>query len=259
MLNALLIATSGYNITLAQVVGPASAAYGGNVAFDISLSWVNFVPAEDTSVIATFDLVGVPVNNIACSIPSICTIVGQNLSISYTPLNPITDLSVNLTVSGVLSTSNPTFSSVVALLMAQVTNSTTTTVTKLSDLSVVIDSPSTIIAGNSITYSITVKNYGPSDAFSATVSDFWYTNSLFNLTQTGSWSCTALTLGASCSPSASTMNVVALVDLQVNSSALIVLITSVAGTSRATINTNATIAIESGATEVPYDHLQSYL
>jgi len=250
LLSTLIFTTAGYNITVAQITAPSTVNYGESISFNLDLVWENFTVPEDSTIFGSFQLIGVPIQNLACSSPSLCTIIGQSLSISYAPSNPTTDLSISFTVSGTLAASDSIYTSIVATLTAQITNTTTTAVSKLSDLGISINSVSTVVAGKSITYSITANNGGPSDAFGATVSDFWYTNNLFDLNQSGSWTCTPLDLGASCSPSSSTMNVVALVDLKVNSSVLIVLVAPVASSSTNTLNTNATIVIESGATEV---------
>ncbi|MEO5561353.1 MAG: ExeM/NucH family extracellular endonuclease, partial [Dokdonella sp.] len=79
------------------------------------------------------------------------------------------------------------------------TGTATTTVSASANLSTsVVDSPDPVVAGNNLTYAITLTNAGPSNAATASLSDTLPTGTTFvSQTTPAGWSCTTPAVGAS--------------------------------------------------------------
>jgi len=100
----------------------------------------------------------------------------------------------------------------------------TTTISTSADLSLTkSDAPDPVVAGNNITYTITLNSSGPSNATNVALSDSVPANTTFvSLTQPGGWNCTTPAVGAtgainctiaSFSPGSSMFTMVVAVDI----------------------------------------------
>ncbi|HEY58710.1 MAG TPA: sortase, partial [Anaerolineae bacterium] len=126
------------------------------------------------------------------------------------------------------------------------TASDTNTANAQADLSVTKDDGLTVVApGATVTYTITVRNAGPSDALNATVSDA-------KPTQIASWewTCTA-TGGATCSGSAGpiTSNFTDTVDLPAGSSITYTVTASIASSATGDLTNTVSVATPAGVTD----------
>ena len=117
---------------------------------------------------------------------------------------------------------------------------TTTTVTASADLSIsVSDSPDPVGAGNTITYSITVANGGPTVAASAAMADTLPAGTTFaSLVTPSGWSCTNPAVGAG-----GTVNCATVGTMPIGTSVFTLVVTVAAATPAGTvINNTATVS-----------------
>ncbi len=116
----------------------------------------------------------------------------------------------------------------------------TTTVSAIADLSITkTDSPDPVGAGNTLTYTITVSNAGPSVAASASMTDTLPVGTTFaSLTSPGGWSCTFPAVGSGGTVACSTLGT-----MPIASSAFTLVVTvSPAAASGSTITNTATVS-----------------
>ena len=231
---------AGANITYTVVVtnnGPASAS---------SVTFTEAIPANTTFVSAgvTSGTAGwtcpPPTSSISCTIPTFAA----GASTTFTVIVKVnagtasgTVITDTANVSSATSDPNPSSNSATANVVVATAGQADLAVTKTG-------TPNPVLAGNSITYAITVTNNGPAAAATVTLTDTLPANTTFVSISTASgWTCTAPSGGTEkCtnpSVAASTSGMFTLV-LKVN-----------AGTSPGTVITN-TVNVSSATTTDPF-------
>ncbi len=238
--------------------GPSALTPGASVSYSVlirnagpsSANGTNFtdnVPAAITGVSASCSA---PTGGAVC--PASVNVAANAVSGSV-PVLPAGG-SVTIVISGTVSASaSGTVVNTAALTLpagvtdpdlANNSSNTAGTVSPNADLSVVKTGPATISAGGTITYSITVRNLGPSDVANASFTD----NSPADLSGV-SLTCTTTTGGASC-PTAvaiSGTNLSATLPLlPVGSSITLQITGTVSGSSTGNITNSASVTNPSG-------------
>lgn len=163
--------------------GPPTVTAGSNVSYTITVT--NSGPSDATGVSLTdslppdLTLVSMTQN----SGPAFnCT--GTTCTIATFPLGATTTFTLvahvasSATTTPVSNTANVSATSGDPNSLNDM-SSTSATLTRSADMSVVKSGPATIIAGTNITYTVTVTNGGPSDALNATMSDTTPPNTTF--------------------------------------------------------------------------------
>jgi len=182
--------TAGNNLTYTITVdnaGPSNAA---------SVSLSDTLPAS-----TTFVSISSP-GGWSCTTPAVgatgtvtCTMA------SFAAGSAVFTLTVNVdpsTASGTVITNNATVSSTTSdPNTGNETGTATTTVDTSADLSVSkVDTPDPVSPAANLTYTITVNNAGPSNAFTVSLSDTLPTGTTFvSLAPPGGWSCTTPAVG----------------------------------------------------------------
>jgi uncharacterized repeat protein (TIGR01451 family) len=183
--------------------GPGSVTAGSNASYTVtvmnngpsdasSVALTDAVPAGSTFVSVTqgsgpvFSCTAPPVGGtgtVSCSIATLAANASATFTITLKANSNATGINNIATVSSSSSDPSSTNNSATAV----------TTVNALADLSVTKSGPSTVVAGTTVTYTITVANAGPSPASSVSLSDAIPGGTVFrSFTQTSgsAFSCT---------------------------------------------------------------------
>jgi len=229
---------AGSNLTYTITVGNAGPSVATNAALDDTL------PAGTTFVSLSNP------GGWSCTTPA----VGASGSINCTaPSFPAGSGVFTLVVNVGLAVANGTVLSNTATVSSSTTDpnsgnnsaTATTTVTASADLSVTMtDSPDPVGAGNTITYSITVANAGPTVAASAAMTDTLPAGTTFaSLVTPAGWSCTNPSVG-----SGGTINCSTIGTLPVGSSVFTLVVTVAPATAAGTVISN-TATVSSPTTD----------
>lgn len=225
--------TAGTNLTYTITVSNA----GPDVAS--TASWSDTLPAGTT-------FVSLPaVAGWSCTTPAVGaggTVSCSNASfaIGSAVFTLTTAVASSVTAGTVLSNTATVTSATGDGNTANNSATATTTVSAIADLSITkTDSPDPVGAGNTLTYTITVGNAGPSVAASASMTDSVPVGTTFaSLTSPAGWSCTFPAVGSSGAVACSTLTT-----MPITSSVFTLVVTvSPAAASGSTITNTATVS-----------------
>nr|WP_257385966.1 ExeM/NucH family extracellular endonuclease [Tahibacter caeni] len=222
---------AGTNLTHTITVsntGPDPAANASwNFVLPAGLSFVSLSPPAGWS--CTTPAVGAG-GTINCSNPGVA--VGSSVFTLVTSVAP--DVAAGTVLSATVTASSASGDPVPANNSA----TATTTVTAAADLGVTnTAAPPSAVAGQAITYTVTVANAGPSNAASVSLSNAIPTNTTFaSLASPAGWSCTTPAVGATGTVNCTTASLAA-------TSAVFTLVVDVnPGATAATISSTATVS-----------------
>jgi large repetitive protein len=169
--------------------GPATVTAGQNVSYTVTVNnagpsnaanvVVDEMPGAGLSFVSVLQTTG-PAFNCTGDTCTIATFApGASATFTFTYLvSPSATVSVTNAVHIGPETNDPS--------TLNNTDSETSTVTTLSDISTTKTAPATVTAGTNLTYTVVVANAGPSDASSVTFNDVLPTNTTFvSLNQSG--------------------------------------------------------------------------